>query len=585
MIKEVQRELRAVLEGVREEITRDAPMIGHTWSIQFALKKISSPAQLYYAVTRNALHVLYLEECLSQTAATPASRWCFARDDVAAWYTNAHDTSVASPYFVTNLSDTLPVLTNANDKDYSHNGVRAMLSTEAVSELCNLFSNNLWGEANAPAWNGVSITGSFLLAASAFNGAAMEIVLKDNSMNMSSFLKEWNSNDNDTAVSSNGAVSSDGAVSSNGSAVAAAKRSAKKTQYGVVVRMSWTGRGNNVTTKIITPASMSYYTEMNVMKAAAKHVDYTVLSKNSIAYVVVETNGPEPDCSYYVTQSTELELYKLRDDNAVKQPLLQTGIAYDSSFPNYLYSKTNPSVYAELNQLGEIMSDVQNIRHNKKVRDLWSLYYTALYNTDIDLITPFCSDAVFDAKAAAIAGHIGRADVQVEKVGGTDAYRWRITHVAGKHPPIDLYRNSFGSIFRYHLPVVRAAHAVSGIGSGGPAVNGNCSSSYVYLSNAVSILTGYCQDRRWCKCASSAVKVLNTYASRFYRMVVNKTESPIIKAYHEETDTVRKYHIDENEIIGCDSNESTYDPLVIQWQFARLDKPRTIKDHIKSLEE
>jgi hypothetical protein len=144
------------------------------------------------------------------------------------------------------------------------------------------------------------------------------------------------------------------------------------------------------------------------------------------------------------------------------------------------------SEYLQLtDEIGAIMANPDNIRSNREVRKLWLQYYQKLYNTDIDIITTYCSDEEFRARADAIADYIRAkfgCECTLDKIGAPQSFRWQITTELSQCHPIDFYRNEFGNIFHYHTQMVRAAHSVAG--------------SHMYLSNACCLITGYCFDRR-----------------------------------------------------------------------------------------
>jgi hypothetical protein len=255
-------------------------------------------------------------------------------------------------------------------------------------------------------------------------------------------------------------------------------------------------------------------------------------------------------------------------------PLLPPADAFlNSLHPDYHHSPGNqyqtvhyglkdlvPGYLTKMDKVADLMSNPDYIQHNPYVREMWRQYFRQLYNTDIDLITEFCSDAEFDGRAADIAHHVRRAtggEVSIEKVGVSPGYRWKIRPAASDYLPIDLYRNSFGSIFRYHLPAVRAAHA--------PAAD-----SHVYLSNAASILTGYCQDRRWVKCTQSAMSVPCVYANRFYTILLSQREAVLMMPYIEKLPATAQLNIGgmrRSPVVSAGSIKKTI------WEYKYMDSP------------
>jgi hypothetical protein len=508
MIQEVQREVSAIVKAERVKFMEDlldnvksksdtfvhgSINYNSTW-IDFAktqelLTHLRTHSMLYNMVTRNALHVLYLEECIGQNSATTASRWCFARDDVAAWATSSTDFAVSTPYFVSNITSA-KLMANAYMTKPNNVMTRVILTSEATSELCKLFSGGLLDESFP--WAHSSITGSFLMAASAFVGPAFRVIMAEKGIDGPA-VKQWISR-----------------VSSSSSEGSSASSSDSKCEYAVVD--TW------------IPSS-TFQGHANP--------DYQ--------------HGPL--CSW-------------------------------SHCSRYLSYDTVPGYLTDMDKVGAIMAHPDNIRYKSQVRELWMAYYKKLYNTDIDIITDFCTDEEFEVRANKIVAYMGAkyngCKIVAEKVGSPESFRWRIacTSDIGEPPcpPIDFYRNSFGCIFHYHTQMVRAAH------SSALATHNNNSvvSSHMYLSNACSMITGYCFDRRWVKCTSSALAVTNKAAERYYVFVLTYAEKLIMESY------VGKF-MDFGFLSS--PYKHIYAPNRILLEFRSSDKLKTVQEYLDSVKD
>jgi hypothetical protein len=378
--------------------------------------------EMFNIGTRYAVHILYLEECLSKHKTTEDSRWCFDADDMVSWKANSDLMMEAmyrsymgnerscdiknSPYFAPTLyrATCYGGTTRVN--------THQVLSSAAVHELSKLFSFGLLDDSFP--WDGKRITGSFLLAASAQNRKA-------------------------------------------------------------------------------------YLEMLETVK---------LLSHDGLALEKV----PEEEWLHDVSKK-EIEDLMARVD------------PYGGHRMNYgAIEVLKCALFVKPNDVASASQacDVAVIKSDKMIRHAWMAYYSRYYNKDIDMITEYCEDAVFDVQAKEIAEHIkvkypGSAPTLTK--AGKGIYRWRIDAGVAGVPPIDYYRNDFGSIYRYHMPIVRGA-----CGGAGSRVMS-------YISRGCAFLTGCNQDRRWFQGATSAMKIIYTCKRRGYSTLVNCAEASMLNTY------------------------------------------------------
>ena len=264
-------------------------------------------------------------------------------------------------------------------------------------------------------------------------------------------------------------------------------------------------------------------------------------------YLVYEYNMTNSVTNIRIANSDELP-DMLYDASVVER---QSNIFDD--YQPFIVGAYIPKAVRNIKKIASILTDPENIKNDKHIQYIWTQMYKKLYNTDIDLITEYCTDAEFDRRADVIVAYINArtglagessqdgstAECTKIKKGSDAAYRWRIT----SNPPIDLYRNTFGCVFRYHLPVVRQVQQNS--------------EGFLYTSAALALVSGYCQDRRWCRCAQSFMEVNFTYASRHFLLVINDIEKTLLDEYKKDPLITTGYPIYN---YGCEAKGGTYSP-------------------------
>lgn len=284
------------------------------------------------------------------------------------------------------------------------------------------------------------------------------------------------------------------------------------------------------------------YTSEAVRKWASYEDEYTNVSSNYLDTVVDSMFFP------FTTGRSSHTFAPIYDDDNVKFNIhsmdyikLRLKIAsdglLDESFPweqcNLNLTGSMLVSAASYNPLDHSLAvqsdDIVNLNtetYTEKFKTYLDTYYA---DSDIDLYIDTEDACEYKASVQRFISYIrGRYQyVDVRKIENkTNFARYKITQnipanakSCNKMKSIDIYKNKFGNLYHYHLPIVRMAYTGNEV--------------YMYPSCASALITGINGNYKWFKSSISAIDIIIKYVNRGFGIILNGIESLIITSRRE----------------------------------------------------